>query len=76
MISWGVEIDYFVQIRSPSLTGICNFFEALQRGLTHFMSMFPFILMLFCYLFGCPRANFGPLSRRKPHPPDDDHYVS
>ena len=38
--------------------------------------LFMFLFIFFFYLlFGCPTANFGPLSRGQPHSPDVNHCV-
>ena len=41
-----------------------------QQGPTYLKKNFFFKL-----LFGCPTANFGPLSRGQPHSPDVNHCV-
>ena len=53
------------------------FAEYLVAWITHdfqiIIELVSFWYVFFLCIFGCPTANFGPLSRKQPHSPDVNH---
>ena len=47
----------------------------IRKDWQHFFLLNSVFLFLYCALFGCPTANFGPLLRAQPHSSNLNHSV-